>query len=536
VAKNYDVIVIGAGLNGLVAAAYLAKAGRSVLVAERRDTVGGAVGTSAISTNANSTDAGAEGFSAPSTFASAEDFHPQIVRDLALEKHGLRWLPGKGGTFVANGDSSLFANGNLSGAVSEKDAQAVRKLDAFMGRVANALEPALTKALPEVENLGPGTFWELLTLGMRLRKLGKDEMPEALRFLPMPVKDVMDDYLGTSKESEILKAALAGPALRASWLAPRSAGSALQMLLGRPAWRQGGLLSPPVFVEGGPGKLSEAVAAAARAAGAEIRTGCTVKSILTDDMDRACGVVLASGDDVDEIAAQQVVSNADPRTTLLRLLDPAVLDPEHLFAVKTIRSRGTVAIVRFALGDLPRFTGAPEGDDVLKGRVQLGATMDELEQAFDPIKYGEIPERFFVEMTIPSLVDSTLAPAGKHVAHCWVQYVPHALSEGTWDEKRDALGDAVVAQIERHAPGFSALVEHRDVTTPADLEERYGVSHLYHVEPALDQALYMRPIPGFYRHRTPIDRLYLCGPGTHPGGGVTGLNGKLAAERVLADK
>lgn len=509
-AKSYDVLVIGAGLNGLVAAAYLAKAGRSVLVAERRDTVGGTVGNTEI----------APGFSAPATFVSAEDFHPQIVRDLGLEKHGLRWLPGSPGTFVANGEASFQANG---GPVFEK-------LDAFMGRVAKTLEPALTKALPEVENLGPGTFWELLTLGMRLRGLGKEEMPEALRFLPMPVKDVMDDYFDSD---EGLKAALTGPALRASWLAPRSAGSALQMLLGRPAWRQGGLLSAPVFVEGGLGKLSEAVAAAARAAGAEILTDSAVERILTDEMDRACGVVIEGGD---EIRAKNVVSNADPRTTLLRLVDPAVLDPEHLFAVKNIRSRGTVAIVRLVLNELPKFTGAPDGDAHLRGRVQFGATMDEIEQSFDPIKYGEIPERFFMEMTLPSLVGSSLASQESHIAHLWVQFVPHKPRDGSWDEKREALGDAVVAQVEQMAPGFQASIQHRDVTTPADMEARYGCGHLHHVEPALDQALYMRPIPGFYRHETPVENLYLCGPGTHPGGGVTGINGKLAAERVLKDR
>ncbi len=516
--KRYDVAVVGAGLNGLVTAAYLARAGRSVLVAERRAALGGAVGTEEI----------APGFKVSSTYASAENFHPSIQKDLKLAEHGLKLLPAKGSAFLPgkNGDS-LTIRGAAEGVPSD-DAAAFAGLDAFLGRVAGALEPALTKPLPEVAPRGFSDVLGLLTLGWRLRGLGKREMPEAMRYLPMPVKDVLDDHFA----SEPLKALVAGPALRASYLAPRSAGSAFQLLLERPGW-SAGLLRPPVFVEGGLGALADAIAAAVRAAGAEIRTECAVERVVHDEDGVAAGVVLASGE---EVAATRVVSNADPRRTLLELADPRWLDPEVAFAVRNIRARGTVALVHLALGELPSFAGA-DGEAALAGRIQVGSTLDEIEQAFDPVKYGEVPERPFLEITVPSLTDPGLAPEGKHVMQVWAQWVPYHLAEGSWDERRDELGEKIVARIAEVAPGIAEIIEHRQVLTPKDLEDRYGMTggSLYHVEPALDQSLYLRPMAGWYQYRTPIENLYLCGPGTHPGGGVTGLPGKNAATRVLAD-
>jgi len=519
VSTQYDVVIVGAGLNGLVTAAYLARAGKKVLVAERRDTVGGAV----------STEEFALGFRAPAAFAAAELFHPAIIRELKLDAHGLALLPAGGGTFLPGHDVERL---------SPADAAALAAFDAFLRRLAEVLDPVLTRPLPDVKPSGPGDVLELLTLGWRLRGLGKRDLPEALRYLPMPVKDVLDERF----ESEALKAAIAGPALTGSWLAPRSAGSALMLLLHRPSWTAG-LLSPPVFARGGPGALADAVAAAARGAGAEIRTGSKVERILIDDDGRAAGVALTGGT---EIAARLVVSNADPRRTLLELVDPAWLDPEHAAAARNIRTRGTVAIVQLALGGLPAFTDARDGS--LSGRIQLGASLDELERAFDGVKYGKLPEKPFLTVTIPSLTDPSLAPEGKHVLHVWAQYAPYRLApsggiggestaEGTWDERRDELGDLVVRRIEEHAPGFSGLVEHRRVRTPIDLERDFGCTGgcLYHAEPALDQMLFMRPMAGWYQYRTPVDGLYLCGPGTHPGVGMTGLPGKSAAAQILED-
>lgn len=506
--KTYDAVVVGAGLNGLVTAAYLARAGKTVLVAERRDAVGGAVATEEF----------APGFRAPAAFASLELFHPAIVRELGLDEgHGLELLHGRGGTFVPGHDVARR---------SPADAAALSDFDAFLRRIAEVLEPVVTRPLPDVKPSGVGDVLELLTLGWRLRRLGKRDLPEALRYLPMPVKDVLDERFA----DEALKAALAGPALAGSWLAPRSAGSALTLLLHRPSWTSG-LLPAPVFARGGPSGLSEAVAAAARAAGAEIRTGAEVESILIDGDGRAAGVVVAGA----EIAARRVVSAVDPKRTLLGLVTPGWLDPEPAAAARHIRARGTVAIVQLALGGLPAFDGAGDGD--LRGRIQIGATLDELERAFDGVKYGELPEKPFLTVTLPSLADPGLAPDGKHVMHVWAQYVPYDLAEGSWDERRDELGDRVLARLEEHAPGISALVEHRRARTPLDLERDFGCTGgcLYHAEPALDQMLFMRPMPGWYQYRTPIEGLYLCGPGTHPGVGVTGLSGKNAAAQILED-
>lgn len=516
--KRFDVVVVGAGLNGLVTAAYLARAGRTVLVAERRAELGGAVGTEEV----------APGFKVSSTYASAESFHPTIVSDLKLAGHGLKLLPARSAAFLAGKNGDSLTIGGAAQGVPEVDASAFAELDAFLGRLATALEPALTKPLPEVAPRSFADVVGLLTLGWRLRGLGKREMPEAMRYLPMQVKDVLDDYF----TSEPLKALLAGPALRGSYLAPRSAGSAFQLLLERPAW-SAGLLRPPVFVEGGLGALAGAVAAAARAAGAEIRTECGVERIVHGDDGAAVGVVLASGE---EVKARKVVSNADPRRTLLKIADPRWLDPETAFAVRNIRARGTVAVVHLALGELPGFDGA-DGEEALSGRIQVGSSLDEIEQAFDPVKYGEIPERPFLEITVPSLTDRSLAPEGKHVMQVWAQWVPYHLAEGSWDERRDELLEKIVARIAEVAPGIAEKVEHRQVLTPKDLEERYGMTggSLYHVEPAMDQSLYLRPMAGWYQYRTPIENLYLCGPGTHPGGGVTGLPGRNAATRILAD-
>jgi len=382
----------------------------------------------------------------------------------------------------------------------------------------------LTQPLANLPPKGLGGLRDHLRLGWRLRRLGKHDMPEALRFLPMNVKDVLDERF----KDESLKATLAGSALRGAWMAPRSAGSAFGLLHHNPHWA-GGLISATAFAGG----LPEALASAARAAGAKIRTGSAVTHI-TVDSGRATGVVLTDGT---EIKAKIVVSAVDPRRTFLDLTGTEWLDPDFVEAVTHIRGRGSVSVIRLALDRLPQFTGAPEGDRPLSGRIQIGSTMDTLERAFDDAKYGRVPEEPFLTITIPSLADPSLAPEGKHVMIVWAQFTPPKLRDGDWSDQREALGDRVVDLLEHHAPGFSSSILYRQVETPADLEERFGLTHgcLDHVELSLDQLLYMRPVPGWYKHQTPIDGLYLCGPGTHPGGAGTGLSGKCAATQILKD-
>lgn len=527
---RYDVVIAGGGLNGLVAAAYLARAGRSVLVAERREEVGGAAATDEI----------APGFRASYAFGSAELFHPGILRDLGLAERGLELLPARGGTFLpaADGESFAVADGSLDAAArgisrhSGADAEAYRDFVAFLAKLSAKLDPVLTRPLPDLKPSGPGDVLELLTLGWRLRGLGKKDLPEALRYLPMPIRDVVDERF----ESAVVKAAIAAPALTASWLAPRSAGSALTLLLHRPGWTRG-LFAPPVFVAGGLGSLSRAIADAAAARGAEIVVGTEVAGVLADGEGRAAGVMLEDldGGATAEVSARAVVSGLDPRRTLLELTDASCLEPEHAIAAKNVRARGTVALVQIALGGLPAFRGG--GEDHLGGRIVIGETLDRLERAFDGVKYGELPEKPCLEITVPSLADRSLAPEGKHVMQVWAQYAPYDLAAGSWDERREELGELVVSRIEEHAPGFSELIEHRRVVTPLDLERRLGSPKgcLYHAEPALDQMLFMRPMPGWYQYRTPVENLYLCGPGTHPGVAMTGLSGKNAAATVLED-
>lgn len=524
--SRVDVVVIGGGHNALVAAAYLARAGRSVRVLERRESLGGTAGAEAL----------APGVQAPICFSSAERFHPSIVRDLDLGSFGLELLPARGSIFLPGPDGGLLlpaGSAELVGtAISEQcsadDAAAFLELDGFLGRLGAALEPVFTQPLPDLEPVGIRNSLDLLNLGWRLRSLGRKEMPEALRFLPMPIRDVVEERL----RHPGLQAAIAGPALAASWHGPRSAGSALGLLQHRPAW-SGGLFAPPVFPRGGMGALIEALASAARRHGAEIETGRGVERILAPD-GRAVGVVVEGGE---EIEAGQVVSGLDPKTTLLELGDPAWLDPEVIFAVRNLRTRGTVATLQLVLDRLPVFSGRSADDGHLAGRIQIGGDLETLERAFDRVKYGELPDDPLLELTLPSLTDPGQAPEGRHLMHVWVQHAAHDLRGESWDDHRERLGEVVTGAIERHVPGFAATLVDRRIRTPLDLERDFGLTGgcLYHVEPALDSMLFLRPFAGWYQYRMPVPGLYLCGPGTPPGGGVTGLPGKNAAAQLLAD-
>jgi phytoene dehydrogenase-like protein len=537
--RRYDVAVVGGSFDGLVAAAYLAKAGKSVVVLEPSERVGGAVGTDEVAV-----DGGVARF--PAAFGTVEMLHPEVVRELGLERHGFELIEG-GGVFVPSEDGDVAGlhldprQGPVAAQVaahSAADGDAFAEFDRFHRRLAAALAPTLTDVLPDPVPSGLGGVFQLVQLAWRLRRLGADEMPEALRYLPMPLRDAVDERF----TSETVKAALAAPALTASWLAPRSAGSAYGLLHHRPAWTAG-LVTQSAFLRGGPGKLAEAVASAVTAAGGEIRTGAAVERIAVSDRG-AEGVVLAGGE---EVPAARVASALDPKTTLLGLVDPEWLDPETVRAAERIRGRGSVALVRYVVDRLPAFAGAacPAGHRAtesasgsashLHGRIQLASSLDALERAFDDAKYGRLPDAPWIDLTVPSVLDPSLAPAGRHVVVAWVQYIPRTLRDREWSQARDVLADRVTARIEGAAPGFTAAVAWRDVVTPEDLERRHGLAGgcLYQVDMTLDQLLHLRPVAGWYDHRTPIEGLYLCGPAGHPGGGVTGLPGRNAARSIL---
>jgi phytoene dehydrogenase-like protein len=312
-----------------------------------------------------------------------------------------------------------------------------------------------------------------------------------------------------------------------SFVGPRQQGTAFN-LLHHQLGESNGVLRTGSFVRGGIGNLPEALAQAARQFGAEIRTDNDVAQIVTKDS-RATGIVLRNGDEID---APQVVSSTDVKQTFLKLVEPTYLDPHFLLQVKNIRARGTVAKINLALDTLPQFSAGPAP---LGGIIHIGPTLDYLERAADDAKYGRFSRQPFLEITIPSIADPSLAPTGKHVMSVWMQSAPYKLREGSWQEQRNALGDAVIDVIEEYASGFKNSILHRQVLTPLDLEETYGLTggQLYHAEMALDQIFFMRPVPGWSRYRTPIENLFLCGSGTHPGGGITGLPGYYAARELL---
>lgn len=518
---NYDAIIIGAGHNGLVAAAYLARAGKKILLLERRSIIGGIAITEEIF----------PGFKIPTCAHLIGSFSKTILSDLELERQGLELLPLNPLLFApAPEGNGLVIPRELSNAAqqiarySKADADRFQPFCELFKRLSEFLATLYQAPLPNKANPNHFHLAKFLELAWKFHRLGEKEMHEFLRILPMSIADLLNEWF----ESELLKGALAGRAMLASFIGPRQQGSAFNFLhhqLGE----SNGALPRTGFVRGGIGRLTEALNAAAKSSGAELRSAAEVTKIIIAN-GLATGVVLKSGE---EIQAERIVSSVDVKQTLLGLIEPTALDPHFLLQVKNIRSRGTVAKINLALDGLPKFSSV--GQAALGGIIHIGPSLDYLERASDDAKYGRFSKRPFLEITIPSIADPSLAPNAKHVVSVWMQSAPYRLRESNWYAEREALGDAVVQTIEEYAPGFINRILHRQVLTPLDLEETYGVTqgHLYHAEMALDQVFFMRPIPGWAAYQTPIDNLHLCGSGTHPGGGITGFPGYYAAREVL---
>ena len=524
-AEGYDAIVVGAGHNGLVTASCLAKAGLRTLVLERRSRAGGLLATEEI----------APGVRAPVAADRVGGLRGDVVRDLGLGSHGFRAIEPEVVAFAPSADGpglTLWRDPvrtatELRTTSYPRDADAfvafdtrIRSLGAFLARI-QATEP------PDLASPSLGDATGALPLLNGVRHLGRDRLREALRVLPMSVADLV----GEAVESESLRGVLGARGVRYAAMGPRSAGTALNFLWDSASG--GGASGRTVFARGGPDSLVKALVAAARTGGAAIRCDAEVAAIRTGQ-GAVAGVALASGEEID---ARIVVSNADPKQTLLRLVDPAELGPTLGWRVEHIRTPGVVAKVTLVLEGLPAFDGVDA--ERLHGRIVLAPSLDDLERAFDDSKYGRISEHPYLEATIPTLSDPSLAPDGIHVLTALFQYAPRNLRDAAWDEAaRDRVADVAVRTLEVYAPGIGDRVVARHVVTPADLEREYALSggHPMHGELALDQFFAWRPLLGHAQYRLAgIRGLYLCGAGAHPGGGVTGGPGRNAARAVLAD-
>jgi phytoene dehydrogenase-like protein len=521
-ASTRDVVIIGGGHNGLVTAFYLAKAGYKPLVLERRPQPGGAAITQEFH----------PGFRCSTLAHSAGPLRPDIVRDMQLERHGLKLISPDVATVSLSPDGralTLYRNLEKStqeiSKFSQKDAARYPEFQQALSKISKVIAEALALTPPDIDHPSRGDLWGMLQTGRAIRKLGKKDMYRLLRWGPMAVADLVAEYF----ETELLRATIAVRGIFGTFLGPWSAGSSLVLLMRAAAdAHASGLAS---FAIGGAGAITQAMAAAATEAGAEIRSNAEVIEVTVGN-GLASGVVLSNGE---EINARAIISNADPKRTLLKLVDPMHLSPDFVMKLQHYRMPGTVAKVNLALSGLPKFTALKDNDDALRGRILIAPEIDYLERAFDESKYGNFSKQPYLEVAIPTVGDSSLAPGGKHVMSIYMQYAPFKLRNSDWEKQRVPLGDTVVKTLTRYAPNLPELILSHQIITPQDLEDIYGLTsgHIFHGELALDQFFTMRPLLDWAKYNTPIKNLYLCGSGTHPGAGLTGGSGANAAREIL---
>jgi phytoene dehydrogenase-like protein len=522
--QHYDVIVIGGGHNGLVNAAYLAKAGKKVVVLERRHLLGGAAVTEEI----------IPGFLFSECSYVVSLLRPEIIRELDLPRHGLEILP-LDGTFspMPSGDYLWRVNDHAKSIRdirrhSRLDAEAYDEFSKMMTPMCRFVKPLLSMIPPDPTTLNPKDLKQLHFLLQRFRELSSDERYTLVQLMTMSSADFLDQWF----ETDVLKATMSASGIIGTFLGIRSPGTAY-VLLHHYMGEIDGAFRSWGFSRGGTGAISNAIADAAREAGVEIRTKAPVGKILVKN-GRAAGVVLQSGE---ELSANVVSSSVDPHLTFEKFLEPSELPGDFLEGVRRYKFRGSSGKVNLALDALPNFKCLPGPGAHLRGAVSISPSMEYMERAYDDAKYGHFSRNPYIDMVIPSLTDPSVAPPGKHVLSCFVQYAPYKLAQGTWDDQKQAFGDNVINTIAEYAPNIKDIIIGRQVLTPLDLEREFGLTqgNIFQGELSLEQLFFLRPVAGWAYYRTPVQNLYMCGSATHPGGGIMGANGRIASQVILKE-
>jgi phytoene dehydrogenase-like protein len=521
---KFDTIIIGGGHNGLTCGAYLAKAGKKVLVLEQRHVLGGAAVTEEIY----------PGFKYSVCSYVVSLLRPEVIRELELPNYDLEIIP-LDSTLTPTPDGDyLFRCGDHARTRREIARHSATDTDAYdqyghlMAQMAMAVKPLLGIIPPEPTSWNPRDLFGLISVGNHFRHLGETLVYHLAKLMTMSSADFLNEWFGT----EVLKATMSASGIIGTFMGPRSPGTAY-VLLHHYMGELDGAFRSWGFARGGMGTISRVIADSARHFGAEIRTQAPVEQLLIGN-GRVKGVVLHSGE---EIYANVIVSSIDPKRTFLHMVDRGHLDTEFLRQVANFKIRGSSAKVNLALDTLPSFTCWPGEGPHLSGAISISPSIDYLERAYDDAKYGDYSRRPYLDIILPSMLDPSMAPPGKHVMSIFVQYAPYHLKNGTWPEKREALGDTVVDTLSEYAPNLKDIILHRQVVTPWDLEREFGLTegNIFQGELTLDQLFFLRPVPGWAKYRTPIKNLYMCGSCTHPGGGVMAASGRLAALEILKD-